>query len=234
MQFHVWLLAQDNIFLFCLIGALVFTLVFTRRKRTRRLYPRVYLIGLVAPHSCGKTEVERYLERRYHFASYRLADPLKEIAMSQYKFTTEQVMGKLKDSIDVRYGCTPRDKIHEISDIAHRINPDFLLKKASLWLSTINAKPCVISDCRLPQQIDFVHQNGGILIYLRRCVREEQQTKETKETKETKQKEIHDTERIYSPRHSMRSYIVENNESLESLFLKIDAVIRLTQSIPAC
>jgi hypothetical protein len=181
-------------------------------KRTKPI-----LIGLVAPHSCGKTIAESYLSTAYDLPYFRFADVLKQIAGRVWKLSDRQLYTDLKDVVDARYGCTPRSKIHELSDIVHLIEPGFVTKQALSWMGYgLHTKVGgVISDCRLPEQIDFVHENGGILLYL------------TRDSSKRKQAPSdHATEHHHSVRHPTRSHTIDNNGTKEELHKKIDSVLQ--------
>ncbi len=169
-----------------LIVAVVFAFLYGPFMIYDVLVPKYDLVGLVGPKGTGKTLVEEYLRKVYGFSAFQFAGALKQMAEVEYKFTRDQLYTELKDVIDPRYGCTPRDKLHDISDGLTATDSGFLTRLAESWLSKERAygrKP-LISDNRTPHQINYTYNRNGILIYLVRFDNKDIKAEEKDERKE--------------------------------------------------
>lgn len=174
------------------------------------------LIGLVGPKHSGKTCVEHYLQHAYGCQySFQFAERLKYLVQRLYHFRNDQLYTELKDVVDPRYNCTPRDKLHEIADRILEIDPYFFIRFAEQWLNwchnLVGLK--VIVDNRSPHEIEFTHSHGGIMIYLVRNLN-------------NNDPKNHRAERQQEPQHKTRTHIVFNHGTKQQLFSKIDDILQ--------
>lgn len=141
------------------------------------------LIGILGRKRVGKDTVADYLCEKYGFRKLTLAQPLKDICKVAYDFSDEQLYGSLKEVIDDRIGVSPRIVYQYIGtevfrkDI-NRIIPDI---KNNFWINLIaenyleikrnsDNDLVVISDVRFQNEIDKIHELGGIVIKINRDI----------------------------------------------------------------
>jgi len=66
------------------------------------------IIGISGQARHGKDTIADYLVKNYGFQKMSLAQPLKEICRTIFSFNDEQLYGDQKESVDPRWGITPR------------------------------------------------------------------------------------------------------------------------------
>jgi hypothetical protein len=62
----------------------------------------------------GKTTAAEYIESRYGYVQYALAEPLKMALQVMFNFSESQLYGEDKDTFDWRYGITPRKMLQTL------------------------------------------------------------------------------------------------------------------------
>lgn len=137
------------------------------------------LIAFTGYKGSGKDTSAKILIDKYNFTKYAFADPLKECCKNLFRLNEEQLNGSLKETIDERWGISPR-KIFQIlgtnmiRDTLTDYFPEikqFLEKKYciwsylfKLWYEENKHKNVVITDVRFPDEYDTIINNGGIVI----------------------------------------------------------------------
>lgn len=142
------------------------------------------LIGVLGRKRVGKDTVSDYLCDQYGFNKITLAQPLKDVCELAFKFSDEQLYGSLKEVVDVRYGVSPRIVYQYLGTEIFRkdINRIIPCIKNNFWINLVaenylrNIDKCkyvVVSDVRFKNEIDRIHELGGIVIKVNREVKEE-------------------------------------------------------------
>ena len=115
------------------------------------------VIGLLGRAGSGKSSAAKYLAEKIHAQRHSFARPVKDLAKRVFQFSDEQVYGTQaqKETIDPRYGISPREALIRIGDGArHAIGP-------SVWIdccfnamrsSLAEGRVCVIEDTRYPNE----------------------------------------------------------------------------------
>jgi hypothetical protein len=180
----------------------------------------MYIVGLGCTAQVGKDTAAEYLEKKFPGKVKRVgfADKLKEICMFLFGLSYEQCYGpkEVKETIDPRYGLTPREIMQGVGEKMREIFPD-------IWVDTVfNATipelekqgyDCVvISDVRYPNEGDKVRSEGGVLV-----------------------KVLRDAGGVsvgagHSSETSMRNYadfdfIIDNNATFEEYYEKLDKLM---------
>ena len=178
------------------------------------------IIGFGCTAQVGKDTAAEYLEKQYfgNIKRVAFADALKTTAMSLFGLDWSQCYGsqEIKETIDSRYGMTPREILQGVGSKMRDIYPD-------IWIDTVfnvtipelamQGYDCVvISDVRYPNEGNKIHQKGGSVIKI------------TREGSGVTVGASHPSET------SMRDYdafdfILENNGSLEEFHAKLDRLM---------
>lgn len=118
------------------------------------------VIGLLGRAGSGKSTAAKYLVERYGAKTFSLARPLKDLCKLLFDFTDEQVFGSQaqKETIDSRYGISPRTAMIRLGDGAREI----LWKR--IWIDTCfkqieqsGVKLSVIEDVRYPNEAEWIN-----------------------------------------------------------------------------
>jgi hypothetical protein len=139
------------------------------------------LIGLLAKKQHGKDTCADHLINNYGFVKGSFARPLKEGCASLFGFTDEQLYGNKKEEIDPFWGVSPRKIFqyigtdifrNDINKIIPNLNDDFwvrcFVKKYKTMIEKYPNNKVVISDVRFQNEVDAIHELGGIVIKLER------------------------------------------------------------------
>lgn len=143
------------------------------------------LIGILGRKRVGKDTTADYLCSNYNFEKITLAQPLKDVCKIAYNFSDEQLYGSLKEVIDDRFGVSPRIIYQYLgTDIFRKdINKIIPNIKNNFWINLVaenylkkiesNANSrIIISDVRFQNEIDRIHELGGIVIKINRAIAE--------------------------------------------------------------
>ena len=139
------------------------------------------LIGLLAKKQHGKDTCADYLVNSHGFIKKSFAQPLKEGCGCLFDFTDEQLYGEKKEDIDSFWGVSPRKIFQyigtdifrkDINKLIPDLNDDFWVKCfVKKYLTMIKHYPnnkVVVSDVRFQNEVDAIHDLGGIVIKLER------------------------------------------------------------------
>lgn len=142
------------------------------------------LVGLSGKKQSGKSTLAKYLEEKHAFFEYGWADPLKQIiGMDLMGLTVDQVYGSNKDkeTIDAFWGKSPRQLLQIIGTECFRkqVDPDFWVKVGVRQFTNFRDRNIVVPDCRFPNEIEAIKNEGGIVI---RVVREDWTVKDEHES----------------------------------------------------
>lgn len=180
----------------------------------------MYILGLGCTAQVGKDTAADYLEKRYPGRVKRIgfADKLKKIAMELFGLSYEQCYGAqgIKETIDPRYGLTPREILQSIGEKMREIYPsiwvDTVFNTTMVELQAAGYDCFVISDVRYPNEADRVHDKGGVVVKITR--KGSGVTVGAKHSSETSMQDYKEFD-----------YVIENDSTLEEYFQKIDQVM---------
>ncbi len=191
---------------------------------------RKILIGLSGKARSGKDSVGEFLVeglREYGVVKAAFADELKRQVAEHFDLSHEQLYGDLKEVEDKRYKkplkCsdgmksdkdelsniywTPREIMQEYGQFMRTIDYNYWVKVLFKQLAIKGIHSAVITDCRHPNEVDFVVNRGG---YHVRTYREGADV-------------IHNSNHISETaldNYKVVDFKVINNDSLEELKLK--------------
>ena len=177
---------------------------------------RKMLLGVCGKKGAGKDTVGNYIIEKYGYSQYAFAKPLKKIIKELFDLSDEQLYGSLKETIDPRWNTTPRILMQYIGTELFREQLKKLIPELScenLWIRKFHdwystqTQNVIITDIRFIDEMNAVKQNNGVII---KVVRDLGIT------------DSHISEQFFqtvTPDH-----IIENNGSMEELYLKIDSL----------
>jgi hypothetical protein len=134
------------------------------------------IVGFGCTAQVGKDTAAEHLEKLYPGKVKRVAfaDKLKNVAMELFGLSWDQCYGsqEIKETIDSRYGMTPREIMQGIGEQMRQVHPE-------IWVDTVfnvtipqfveQGYDCfIISDVRYPNEGDKIHEEGGVVVRVTR------------------------------------------------------------------
>jgi adenylate kinase family enzyme len=188
------------------------------------------LVAVLGRKRSGKDTFSDYIIKKYGFIKYSFADPLKKGIQAFFNLSNEQLYDeKLKETIDERWGVTPRTLFQVIgTDIFQHTIKSFLpelkgeprkhwvilFKEWYLDLMQKNPNSLVIvSDARFLHELTEIKELGGIIIKIIRPL------SETNGDLHQSEKEIDDIP------EELINYKIKNDSSLDNFYQKINEII---------
>tara|TARA_Y100000034_G_C6900945_1_gene416700 strand:+ start:2856 stop:3431 length:576 start_codon:yes stop_codon:yes gene_type:complete len=146
------------------------------------------LIGLTGVKQSGKDTVAEILIRHQGFLRFAFADKVKDVARDLWDLTETQVHGDGPDKelCDPRWGVSPRHLMQILgTEVARNAHVDTWIR----WLHRNHLRDrlaegsdCVITDCRFPNEANYVRGNSGIIVKVIRPDKEESGDSHASET----------------------------------------------------
>ena len=180
------------------------------------------IVGLIGAKRTGKTTCAEYLINNYKFESIAFADPIKQACKIIFDFDEEQLEGKYKETVDERWGITPRQAFQIMgTDFFRQFLPEnhkefekvvgnkMWIKRLMIWCEKNKEKNIVISDIRFPNEAEEVKKMGGILIKITN-------------PKVNINKDSHISEQLIDKIDY--DYLINNNSDINSYYLQIDVL----------
>ena len=132
------------------------------------------LLGLCGKARAGKDYVARYLSHEFDFMRLTFASPLKDLVKNLFRMSPEQLEdGVLKNTMDHRYGITPRELLQYLgTDVLRKMYPniwtDYGMRQYDEWNRNLTMKKytkgVVFSDVRFVNELDAIRAHGGYVI----------------------------------------------------------------------
>lgn len=177
------------------------------------------LLGLGCKAQVGKDTAADYLERKFSYAKkVSFADKVKKVGIEVFGLSHEQCYGpkEIKETIDPRYGLTPREILQGIGEKLREIYED-------IWVDTVFYTTIpelekegynffIISDVRYPNEADKVREAGGKAVRIDRAAGG------------TSVGSDHPSETSLDSYENF-DFIIENNGSTWDYFDKIDKLV---------
>lgn len=178
------------------------------------------IVGFGCTAQVGKDTAAEYLEKKYSGRVKRVAfaDKLKKVAIDLFGLSWEQCYGsqQIKETVDSRYGMTPREILQGIGEKMRHVYPD-------IWVDTVfnttipefvkQGFDCfVISDVRYPNEANKIHAAGGAVVKVIRTG--SGVTVGASHSSETAMQEYKEFD-----------FILENNGDFQEYFWKIDRLM---------
>jgi len=178
------------------------------------------LIGLTGIKRSGKDTVGDYFTHKYGYTKIAFADPLKDTLKILFHFSDDQLYGDLKETIDERWGITPRHAMqyfgteivrNRMGEMIPGIGENFWIKNAEMRIEQCGT--VVVTDVRFPNESDLIRKRKGILIrIIRPCL-----NNMDGHTSETMINDI------------VVDYEIVNDGTIEDLYRKVDEIMGCVQ-----
>lgn len=107
-----------------------------------------------------------------HVKLYHFADPLKELCINLFDLTPNQVYGTDEDkNTKTQYGKTAREFLQYFgTDVMRSIKDSVWVDYTIKVIKQEQPSVALIPDVRFPNEIDAIHEAGGVVIRLTRDV----------------------------------------------------------------
>lgn len=141
------------------------------------------LVGIVGFQGSGKNTLGDMLCEEYGFVTDSFATPLKDSAAAIFCWPRDMLEGDTiesrmwREQVDQYWSkklgiekFTPRQGMRLIGTEAMRqgIHPDIWVLSLYRRWENGGKKRTIVTDCRFPNEIDFIRNNGGIVIRIQR------------------------------------------------------------------
>jgi hypothetical protein len=122
------------------------------------------IIGLVGRARSGKDTVANFFRPTHSMR--RFAQPMKDAVKALYGWSDAAIETNLKDVVDPYWGLTPRAAmIHMAETTKTFVSRDFFVKRL---FGDWSGEPIIIADVRYENEIQAIHERGGITIKIKR------------------------------------------------------------------
>lgn len=186
------------------------------------------IIGILGKKRSGKDTICKYLVETYGFHKLAFADQIKDVAQQLFDLSDEQLNGQDKEEKMIDYNISPRQFFQVFgTDIMQNAIYDYLpeledkIPRKLFWTINIFNKikklqkegqnNFCISDVRFIHEVDYILENGGIIIKVERqnCIKDNH----------VSETQINDID------NSKINYFINNNGTIEDLNSKIRNII---------
>lgn len=175
------------------------------------------IIGLVGKKFSGKDTCAGHLIVHYHFKKLTFAQALKDVCQYLFLLSDQQLHDHAwKEKKIDQWGLTPREIMQKVGTDLFRnhFDKDFWLKQFQIRFDQMQKdgpQRIVCSDCRYQNEVDLIKKLGGVIIRIDRDL-------------------INDDDEHESEKLNIQhiDYTICNNDSLESLYAQIDAILAHT------
>lgn len=187
------------------------------------------IIGLVGFIGAGKGTVRDILVREHGYHGFAFADALKDAVSTIFTWPRGLLEGDSNASRAFRERVDPWWS-HKLG---YEVTPRLILQKMgteacrhgiadNIWIAALEKRihgyeDVVISDCRFPNELDFVRSAGGVIVRIKRG--EEPSLKE--------QMKMHISETAWNS--VVPDYVIDNDGTLQELKDKIKLVLTVEE-----
>ena len=131
------------------------------------------LIGLSGKSGSGKSTVADYLVTKHGYHAFAFADALKEMVGVAFNFNHEQLYGAMKQTVDPRWGVSPRWCLQWLgTEVMRSKFPDIWIRNLSQEIHNFiyfnGAQQIVVSDVRFKDEAYALKDMGAELWRLER------------------------------------------------------------------
>jgi hypothetical protein len=187
------------------------------------------IIGLVGFIGAGKGTVRDILVREHGYHGFAFADALKDAVSTIFTWPRGLLEGDSNASRAFRERIDPWWS-HKLG---YEVTPRLILQKMgteacrhgiadNIWIAALEKRihgyeDVVISDCRFPNELDFVRSAGGVIVRVKRG--EEPSLEE--------QMKMHISETAWN--YVVPDYVIDNDGTLQELKDKIKLVLTVEE-----
>ncbi len=166
------------------------------------------IIGLTGKARSGKDTAAAQLVKS-GFEHYWFSKPMKDACSSIFGWSDDHLYGDLKETVDKRFGVSPRVALQTLGTEWGRdcIHKDLWINIAKMKMES--ADNIVISDCRFDNEAEVILSMGGYVVEIVRG--------------DIKEVSAHSSEGGINP--SLISFTIENNSTIEDFNSIIDYIL---------
>lgn len=135
------------------------------------------LIGITGKKRSGKDTIAEYLIKEHGFVDYKFASPIKNLCKDIFLWDDEWVNGAYKETVDSRWGISPREAQQVVGTELFREHLPKTLKGfadtigAGVWCARFqywyeslpNDVNVIVSDMRFLNEAEIIKNIGGTL-----------------------------------------------------------------------
>ena len=127
------------------------------------------LIGFAGYQGSGKDSCANILVEHHDFVKFAFADAVKASCKSLFDLSDDQLWGDSKNTIDGRYGQSPRQLMQKLGTdfVRQMVRQSFWIDKFADWYETME-KDVVVSDVRFQDEVDVIRRLGGKVYLVQR------------------------------------------------------------------
>lgn len=187
------------------------------------------VVAICGKKGSGKDVIAKHLEARHGFAHVKVAGPLKECVRSLFGISTEQIEDPvLKETIDPRYGASPRRLMQFMGTEVMRdlFARSFPVVGAEFWTHALvrqigrtGRDRIVVSDMRFVNEFAALTREADTLVHVIRVNRARERTS----TSVVEDSHVSETEFETIP----ADHVVDNDADIDSLLRRVDDVIEV-------
>ena len=128
------------------------------------------IIGLTGPAGSGKDTVADWLEAGHDFTRVALADPIRKGLCGMFGLSMTLFKPGIKEQVIPWIGKSPRELMQTLGTEWGRemVAPDIWLRVAENVVATEPGANIVVTDIRMPNEVEWLRRLGGQLWHVRR------------------------------------------------------------------
>lgn len=179
------------------------------------------VFAIIGEKRVGKDVVAQYLSENHNFNHVKVAHVLKETIKVMFDLSDQQVESDIKDTIDPRYGVSPRRIMqfvgtefgqYQLQELLPDIGRCFWIKQLCISMQKKENDKFVISDVRFQHEITELKKNFPHVVSI-------------KITRNTGLIDTHVSEQEHNL--IQPDYTIVNNSSIQTLYHKIDDIVKI-------
>ena len=127
------------------------------------------LIGFAGHQGSGKDSCADILVEGRNFVKFAFADAVKTSCKALFDLSDDQLWGDSKNTIDERYGQSPRQLMQKLGTdfVRQMVRQSFWIDKFAAWYEK-TTENVVISDVRFQDEVDIIRKLGGKVYLVQR------------------------------------------------------------------
>lgn len=182
------------------------------------------IIAVCGLKQSGKDTVAKYICKNYSYVHKKIAEPLKTMCQYLFDMTNDQLEDhKLKETVDDRWGVTPRQIMQfmgtevmqfKLSELLPHLDRTFWIQKFINSMRDVKEHNIVISDLRFVhehEQLKHAYGKSVFVIMVERPLSNDI-------------KDMHSSEQEL--KQLKPDFTITNDSSLEELYKKVDVIIK--------
>jgi hypothetical protein len=135
------------------------------------------LLGVCGKARHGKDCLTDILKSKYNYSQYFFAKPVKDACKVIFDLSDEQLYGDLKETVDERWGISPREMLqtfgteimqyefgNKLPAFKDKIYRSFWVEKFKNWYKQNSSQNIVISDVRFQHELDALRELNATII----------------------------------------------------------------------